>query len=169
MPRRRADQGNQAIGDPRDQASRCCRPDLQVGRRRNGPTPDLKPEARSQRSTPNDAPRAKATPEDRPPPLEAARLWRVRGRADHQEHAHHRLRRRVDSQPATARRARSATSSEGCIWVFRVNRAWSRDAAVGGNIARFINHSCTPELLVRGRRTRRSGSARRGASSRAKS
>ncbi|HEX6974776.1 MAG TPA: SET domain-containing protein-lysine N-methyltransferase [Vicinamibacterales bacterium] len=33
---------------------------------------------------------------------------------------------------------------EGCIWVFRVNRQWSRDAAVGGNIARFINHSCTP-------------------------
>ena len=33
---------------------------------------------------------------------------------------------------------------EGCIWVFRVNRAWSRDAAVGGNIARFINHSCAP-------------------------
>jgi hypothetical protein len=34
--------------------------------------------------------------------------------------------------------------AEGCIWVFRVNRRWSRDAAVGGNIARFINHSCTP-------------------------
>ncbi len=33
---------------------------------------------------------------------------------------------------------------EGCIWVFRVNRAWSRDAAVRGNIARFINHSCRP-------------------------
>jgi uncharacterized protein len=33
---------------------------------------------------------------------------------------------------------------DGCIWVFRVNRTWSRDAAVGGNIARFINHSCTP-------------------------
>ncbi|HEX4348007.1 MAG TPA: SET domain-containing protein-lysine N-methyltransferase [Vicinamibacterales bacterium] len=33
---------------------------------------------------------------------------------------------------------------EGCIWVFKVNRAWSRDAAVGGNIARFINHSCLP-------------------------
>jgi len=33
---------------------------------------------------------------------------------------------------------------EGRIWVFRVNRAWSRDAAVGGNIARFINHSCRP-------------------------
>ena len=34
--------------------------------------------------------------------------------------------------------------AEGCIWVFRVNRAWSRDANVGGNMARFINHSCTP-------------------------
>ena len=33
---------------------------------------------------------------------------------------------------------------DGCIWIFRVNRAWSRDAHVGGNIARFINHSCTP-------------------------
>jgi uncharacterized protein len=34
--------------------------------------------------------------------------------------------------------------ADGCIWVFRVNRRWSRDAAVGGNIARFINHSCLP-------------------------
>ena len=33
---------------------------------------------------------------------------------------------------------------DGCIWVFRVNRAWSRDANVDGNIARFINHSCAP-------------------------
>jgi SET domain-containing protein len=37
---------------------------------------------------------------------------------------------------------------EGCIWVFRVNRAWSRDAAVGGNIARFINHSCEPNCWI---------------------
>jgi len=34
--------------------------------------------------------------------------------------------------------------AEGCIWTFRVNRTWSRDAAVGGNIARFINHACRP-------------------------
>jgi SET domain-containing protein len=34
--------------------------------------------------------------------------------------------------------------ADGCIWVFRVNRNWSRDANVDGNIARFINHSCTP-------------------------
>jgi SET domain-containing protein len=33
---------------------------------------------------------------------------------------------------------------QGCIWVFRVNRVWSRDANVDGNVARFINHSCTP-------------------------
>jgi SET domain-containing protein len=34
--------------------------------------------------------------------------------------------------------------NQGCIWVFRVNSRWARDANVGGNIARFINHSCTP-------------------------
>jgi SET domain-containing protein len=33
---------------------------------------------------------------------------------------------------------------QGCIWVFRVNRTWSRDAAVNGNVARFINHACRP-------------------------
>ena len=32
----------------------------------------------------------------------------------------------------------------GAIWVFRVDRTWSRDAAVDGNIARFINHACKP-------------------------
>jgi SET domain-containing protein len=34
--------------------------------------------------------------------------------------------------------------AKGAIWVFRVNRRWSRDAAVNGNIARFINHACKP-------------------------
>ena len=37
---------------------------------------------------------------------------------------------------------------KGCIWVFRVNRAWSRDANVDGNVARFINHSCKPNCWV---------------------
>ncbi len=37
---------------------------------------------------------------------------------------------------------------DGCIWIFRVNRAWSRDANVGGNIARFINHSCSPNCWI---------------------
>jgi SET domain-containing protein len=35
-------------------------------------------------------------------------------------------------------------SADGCIWVFRVNKAWSRDANIDGNIARFINHACEP-------------------------
>src|SRR4051812_46584392 len=48
----------------------------------------------------------------------------------------------VRNRVADARAARYLR--DGCIWVFRVNRAWSRDAAVDGNIARFINHSCTP-------------------------
>jgi SET domain-containing protein len=38
--------------------------------------------------------------------------------------------------------------ARGCIWVFRVNRNWSRDAAVGGNLARFINHSCRPNCWI---------------------
>jgi SET domain-containing protein len=38
--------------------------------------------------------------------------------------------------------------AEGCIWVFRVNRNWSRDAAVGGNLSRFINHSCRPNCWI---------------------
>ena len=38
--------------------------------------------------------------------------------------------------------------AKGHIWVFRVNRRYSRDAAVGGNIARFINHSCTPNCWI---------------------
>jgi SET domain-containing protein len=33
---------------------------------------------------------------------------------------------------------------QGCIWCFTVNRRWVRDADVGGNIARFINHACKP-------------------------
>lgn len=33
-------------------------------------------------------------------------------------------------------------SADGAIWVFRINRVWSRDAMVGGNVARFINHAC---------------------------
>jgi SET domain-containing protein len=38
--------------------------------------------------------------------------------------------------------------SKGCIWVFRVNRNWSRDANVGGNDARFINHACKGNCWV---------------------
>jgi SET domain-containing protein len=38
--------------------------------------------------------------------------------------------------------------ADGCIWVFRINRAWSRDATIGGNISRYINHSCRPNCWI---------------------
>ncbi len=34
------------------------------------------------------------------------------------------------------------------IWIFIINARRSRDAAVGGNIARYINHSCHPNCYV---------------------
>ena len=34
--------------------------------------------------------------------------------------------------------------ARGEIWCFTVNRRLVRDANVGGNIARFINHACRP-------------------------
>lgn len=36
----------------------------------------------------------------------------------------------------------------GRIWCFTINRRWMRDAFVGGNIARFINHSCRPNCWI---------------------
>ena len=32
----------------------------------------------------------------------------------------------------------------GHIWCFKLNRLFVRDAAVGGNVARYINHACRP-------------------------
>lgn len=34
------------------------------------------------------------------------------------------------------------------IWIFTINRRWARDAAVGGNMARYINHACHPNCYV---------------------
>jgi SET domain-containing protein len=36
----------------------------------------------------------------------------------------------------------------GRIWCFTINRRWMRDASVGGNVARFINHSCRPNCWI---------------------
>jgi SET domain-containing protein len=36
----------------------------------------------------------------------------------------------------------------GRIWCFTLNRRFMRDAAVGGNAARFINHSCRPNCWI---------------------
>lgn len=39
--------------------------------------------------------------------------------------------------------------SRGHIWLFVVNSRWVRDAEVGGNVARFINHTCQPNCYTR--------------------
>jgi SET domain-containing protein len=38
---------------------------------------------------------------------------------------------------------------KGHIWCFKLNRLYVRDAAVGGNVARYNNHSCTPNCYTR--------------------
>ena len=37
---------------------------------------------------------------------------------------------------------------KGHIWCFKLTNRTAVDAAVGGNIARFINHSCKPNCYV---------------------
>jgi SET domain-containing protein len=37
---------------------------------------------------------------------------------------------------------------QGRIWCFKLNRHYVRDAAVGGNLARFINHACRPNCYT---------------------
>ena len=34
------------------------------------------------------------------------------------------------------------------IWLFTVNTRWARDAAFGGNVARYINHACRPNCYA---------------------
>jgi SET domain-containing protein len=49
---------------------------------------------------------------------------------------------KITTKQSTPREARYLKL--GHIWCFTINRNWVRDAAVGGNVARFINHSCSP-------------------------
>jgi SET domain-containing protein len=36
----------------------------------------------------------------------------------------------------------------GRIWIFNINTRWARDAAIGGNIARYVNHACHPNSYI---------------------
>jgi len=49
---------------------------------------------------------------------------------------------------AEADRREQKYQAKGRIWCFTLNRRWVRDAAVGGNVARFVNHSCTPNCYI---------------------
>ena len=49
---------------------------------------------------------------------------------------------KIRSRDSTPREERYL--ARGQIWCFRVNRLYARDANVGGNVARFINHACKP-------------------------
>jgi len=48
----------------------------------------------------------------------------------------------IDHKESLRRETRYIARGE--IWCFTVNRRWVRDAHVGGNVARFINHACKP-------------------------
>lgn len=49
---------------------------------------------------------------------------------------------------AEADRRETRYQRQGRIWCFTLNRRWVRDAAVGGNMARFVNHACRPNCYV---------------------
>ena len=59
---------------------------------------------------------------------------------------------RISAKASTPREERYL--EQGHIWCFTLNRAWVIDAAVGGNVARFINHACKPNCyshIIEGR------------------
>jgi uncharacterized protein len=53
---------------------------------------------------------------------------------------------KITSRESDRREARYL--ARGKIWCFRLNSRWAIDAGVGGNIARFINHSCSPNCYA---------------------
>ena len=53
---------------------------------------------------------------------------------------------KISTKESSRREARYL--KRGHIWCFRLNSRWVRDAAVGGNVARYINHSCRPNCWV---------------------
>jgi len=54
---------------------------------------------------------------------------------------------KISARESRAREA--AHQARGHIWLFAINSRWVRDAEVGGNVARFINHDCQPNCYTR--------------------
>ena len=53
---------------------------------------------------------------------------------------------KITNRESLKREARYLESDH--IWCFKLNRLYARDAAVGGNAARYINHSCRPNCYT---------------------
>jgi hypothetical protein len=53
---------------------------------------------------------------------------------------------KITAKQSTPREVRYL--KQGHIWCFTLNRNWAIDAAVNGNAARFINHSCRGNCYV---------------------
>ena len=51
------------------------------------------------------------------------------------------------SQPEAWRREQRYLPRQR-IWIFTIDTRWARDAAFGGNIARYVNHACRPNCYV---------------------
>ena len=83
-------------------------------------------------------------PYDRETAFEDFRLGRLRHQDHHEEHAHRQLRRARRSPTRRAAIGKSRYLDKGQIWCFTLNNRWVIDAHVGGNVARYINHSCKP-------------------------
>ena len=45
-------------------------------------------------------------------------------------------------------RRESVYLKRGRIWCFKLNARYVRDASVGGNLARYINHACRPNCYT---------------------
>ena len=53
---------------------------------------------------------------------------------------------KITSRESLRREARYLKN--GRVWCFKLNSRYVRDAAVGGNLARYINHACRPNCYT---------------------